>query len=270
MQLGLMQTVRSILQTEGVAGFWRGTGPSVVRSATLTASQCATYDEAKHFIISQTGWDDALAAQFLASMLTGLVTTTATNPVDVVKTQMYLPARKNSARGCVLVRGTVTGDGRVTSSLGVLSRRRFPFLYARAPVDHRGPAQLRARVCWEGCFASLACLRSADKRFGGAQTNVVSQLCRGPFACAADIFAKEGVAGFYRGWSANYLRLGPQTCITFVVVGAQETPTHPRFADGSQASSFDPALRSARRLTHGCAVPFLAERLRMMAGLGHV
>jgi solute carrier family 25 uncoupling protein 8/9 len=37
-----------------------------------------------------------------------------------------------------------------------------------------------------------------------------------PLACAADIFAREGARGFFKGWTANYARLGPQTTLMFV------------------------------------------------------
>ncbi len=37
-----------------------------------------------------------------------------------------------------------------------------------------------------------------------------------PVACAADIFRREGARGFFKGWTANYARLGPQTTLMFV------------------------------------------------------
>ena len=65
---------------------------SMTRSAVLTASQCATYDEVKRLVRRWTGLSDGVGTHFLASMLAGLVTTTATNPVDMIKTQLYMDA----------------------------------------------------------------------------------------------------------------------------------------------------------------------------------
>ena len=31
------------------------------------------------------------------------------------------------------------------------------------------------------------------------------------------IITQEGVKGFFKGWTASYLRIGPQTCITFLI-----------------------------------------------------
>ena len=41
----------------------------------------------------------------------------------------------------------------------------------------------------------------------------------GPMAAAADILKTDGLMGFFKGWVANFARLGPQTIITFIVNG---------------------------------------------------
>jgi len=82
--------LRAVVAADGVQGLWRGAIPGMARAATLTASQCATYDEAKRAIVAYTGLGDrSLLAQLASSMLTGLVTTTVANPMDVVKTIMF-------------------------------------------------------------------------------------------------------------------------------------------------------------------------------------
>ena len=60
------------------------------RAAVLTASQCATYDEIKQAIMKVTGTGDHFGTHLASSMVTGLVTTTATAPVDVIKTHMFV------------------------------------------------------------------------------------------------------------------------------------------------------------------------------------
>lgn len=64
--------------------------PHQVRAAVLTASQCATYDEVKGRVMAATGWRDTASTHLATAMITGLVSTTATNPVDVVKTFMFV------------------------------------------------------------------------------------------------------------------------------------------------------------------------------------
>ena len=40
----------------------------------------------------------------------------------------------------------------------------------------------------------------------------------GPLQCAKDIVTREGPRGLLRGWTAQYVRLGPQTTVIFVVM----------------------------------------------------
>lgn len=35
-----------------------------------------------------------------------------------------------------------------------------------------------------------------------------------PVECVRQLFRTEGIGGFFRGWAANYARLGPHTLIT--------------------------------------------------------
>ena len=40
----------------------------------------------------------------------------------------------------------------------------------------------------------------------------------GPLHCAKEIIKTEGMRGLFKGWTANYARLGPQTTVIFVVM----------------------------------------------------
>lgn len=82
--------IRGVVEKQGVAGLWNGAMPGLVRAAVLTAAQCATYDEVKTTVKSVTGWTDHAGTHLLSSMIAGLVTTTATNPLDVIKTHMFM------------------------------------------------------------------------------------------------------------------------------------------------------------------------------------
>jgi solute carrier family 25 uncoupling protein 8/9 len=110
----------------GWPSFPRGSpGRLQARAALLTAAQCATYDELKLFFVRSLGWEDNLQTHFTGgqapaqhmrrkplldwgwlpcrgrshrsnaacaavSGLAGLVTTTVTAPVDMIKTNMFV------------------------------------------------------------------------------------------------------------------------------------------------------------------------------------
>ena len=131
-----------VYRSGGVAAFWRGSVPSALRSAILTACQCTAYDETKNLVQRVTGWRREQFGNHLASALVaGVITTTATTPVDVVRTNVF--------------------------------------------ASHRDGAMHPSRS-------------------------------HAPWAIARAIYAREGVRGFFKGWVAGYVRIGPQTAITFV------------------------------------------------------
>jgi len=85
-----MGVIRAVVQADGVVGLWKGAMPGLVRSAILTAAQCATYDEVKRAVVATTGMHEGTQLHLTSSMIAGLVTTTITNPLDVVKTRMFV------------------------------------------------------------------------------------------------------------------------------------------------------------------------------------
>lgn len=131
---GIFNTLVRVVQEEGATALWRGCIPGVTRASILTSSQLVTYSEAKKGVMKATNMGECFATHLCTSMVTGLVATTATNPVDVIKTRMY-----------------ASPDG----------------------------------------------------------TSIMKHL--------VNILTREGAAGLFKGWSASYTRIGPQTAITFLV-----------------------------------------------------
>ena len=84
------ETLFAAARTDGVLSLWRGCGLAMTRSAALTASQCATYGEVKKRWLALGITGDGLPAHLASSMISGVATTFATNPVDMIKTQMYV------------------------------------------------------------------------------------------------------------------------------------------------------------------------------------
>jgi solute carrier family 25 oxoglutarate transporter 11 len=74
---------------EGVRSLWRGSALTVNRAMIVTASQLATYDQAKEAILARRGQAaDGLGTHVAASFAAGIVAAAASNPVDVVKTRV--------------------------------------------------------------------------------------------------------------------------------------------------------------------------------------
>ncbi|KAG9319701.1 hypothetical protein KVV02_007001 [Mortierella alpina] len=82
---------RSIFVEEGIQGLWRGVGPTAARAMVVTASQLASYDTTKHWLLKlkdsdhQARFKEGYLVHFCASTVAGLVCSIATSPIDTVK-----------------------------------------------------------------------------------------------------------------------------------------------------------------------------------------
>ncbi len=74
----------------------QGSGPTIARAMVVNAAQLATYSQAKQTILATGYVQDGILCHFYASMISGLVTTAASMPVDIVKTKWVspLPSRR--------------------------------------------------------------------------------------------------------------------------------------------------------------------------------
>ncbi|XP_065842563.1 mitochondrial 2-oxoglutarate/malate carrier protein-like [Oscarella lobularis] len=78
-----------ITKEEGLVTLWRGCGPTVFRAMVVNAAQLASYSQAKQFLLSfEERFRDNIFCHFCASMISGLVTTIVSMPVDIAKTRI--------------------------------------------------------------------------------------------------------------------------------------------------------------------------------------
>lgn len=138
------------------------------------------------------------------SLATGLVTTTAANPMDVVKTRMYTSTKKGPQAAQAPPQGAPVSVAAAAAG-GVAT--------PSAAVGAAGQAGSSAGSSAGGSGWSGG--SGGGSGGGGAAASVAPRT--GPIAVAGDLIRREGLRGMLRGWSANYARLGPQTLITFIV-----------------------------------------------------
>jgi len=111
-------------------------GPHVARGAVNNAAQLGSYDYIKHNLRDRFGFQEGIALQFACSLIAGLISTTATSPFDVIKTQIMISSGSNLS---------------------------------------------------------------------------IPQALLG-------LYQRDGISGFFRGWTPNYARIGPQTVITLLIL----------------------------------------------------
>ncbi|NXB58448.1 M2OM protein, partial [Struthidea cinerea] len=68
--------------------FSQGCIPTMARAVVVNAAQLASYSQSKQFLLDSGHFRDDILCHFCASMISGLVTTAASMPVDIVKTRI--------------------------------------------------------------------------------------------------------------------------------------------------------------------------------------
>ncbi|XP_012282868.1 mitochondrial 2-oxoglutarate/malate carrier protein [Orussus abietinus] len=77
-----------ITREEGVFTLWRGAIPTMGRAMVVNAAQLASYSQAKQALLDTGYFEENITLHFSSSMISGLVTTAASMPVDIAKTRI--------------------------------------------------------------------------------------------------------------------------------------------------------------------------------------
>uniref|UniRef100_A0A1B6FLT0 Mitochondrial 2-oxoglutarate/malate carrier protein n=1 Tax=Cuerna arida TaxID=1464854 RepID=A0A1B6FLT0_9HEMI len=77
-----------IMQEEGLLVLWRGAIPTMGRAMVVNAAQLASYSQAKQLLMSTGYFKENIFLHFCSSMISGLITTAASMPVDIAKTRI--------------------------------------------------------------------------------------------------------------------------------------------------------------------------------------
>ncbi|XP_072766657.1 mitochondrial 2-oxoglutarate/malate carrier protein [Anoplolepis gracilipes] len=77
-----------IWKTEGFIALWRGAVPTMSRAAIVNGAQLGTYTKAK-MMLQDTGYiENGITLQFVAALMSSIITCFASVPVDLVKTRI--------------------------------------------------------------------------------------------------------------------------------------------------------------------------------------
>merc|ERR1712123_163581 len=151
--------VRSIVAEKGITGVWTGLGAGLLRQCSYTTVRLGVYRKLEErftpksfgeklglgatagFIgplfgnpaeVCLIGMEEGIKLHFVAAMISGLVTTIASMPVDIVKTRLQ---NQEYTNGVPEYKGVVDVFGRVVKNEGVLGLWKgfFPYYFRLGP-----------------------------------------------------------------------------------------------------------------------------------------
>ena len=120
----IVHAITTIKTTEGgFQALYRGWMVTSFRSAVLTSAQLGSYDSIKNNILRKNfHLDDGILLHSSSAMLSGIITTTLANPVDVIKSRYLSDGMNNSVNS----EGTTTTSSRGPASSSGMKKYKSP------------------------------------------------------------------------------------------------------------------------------------------------
>ena len=85
---GTIDCYRKTYAAGGIAGFWTGIIPNILRNSVINAAEIASYDQYKQMILQYTGMKDSMPLHIICATMAGFTACIFGSPFDVTKTRM--------------------------------------------------------------------------------------------------------------------------------------------------------------------------------------
>ncbi|XP_050305377.1 mitochondrial 2-oxoglutarate/malate carrier protein [Anthonomus grandis grandis] len=121
-----------IYREEGLLTLWRGAVPTMGRAMVVNGAQLASYSQAKQSLVNTGYFQEGILLHFMASMISGLVTTAASMPVDIAKTRIQ---NMKNIDGKPEFKGPLDVLGKIVKNEGVFALWKgfFPYYFRLGP-----------------------------------------------------------------------------------------------------------------------------------------
>lgn len=225
---GLQELLRqAIKKEEGILSFWKGNGVNVIRVAPYAAAQLTSNDFYKSKLQDENG-KLGVKERLLAGAMAGMTGTALTHPLDTIRLRLALP--NHPYKGMVNAFSVVYR----TEGVRALYKGLIPTLAGIAPYAACNFASYDvAKKMYYGDGANIKQDPMANLVIGGASGTFSATVCypldtirrrmqmkgktyNGMADAMTTIMRDEGARGFFRGWTANTMKVVPQNSIRFV------------------------------------------------------
>jgi hypothetical protein len=235
---GLIAMFFKLAREEGVTSLWKGITPSLLRECTYSSFRLGAYEPIRNLIVSedeQLSGSSPIWKKFAAGATTGAIGSALANPIDLVKVRQQADIANALPNTFVMLRTIWHTEGMKGLLRGVVpTMQRGALLTATqlGTYDQVKHYILDTGVLAEGsllhfcsgCIAGLA-VAVVTSPVDTIRTRLMSQpvgpdgvgmLYSGSIDCAIKTCQVEGPLAVYKGFTAQWLRVGPHTTISLV------------------------------------------------------
>ena len=238
---GVGQAFAKIYREEGILSFWKGNGVNVIRVAPYAAAQLTSNDFYKSKLQDADG-KLGVKERLLAGAMAGMTGTAITHPLDTIRLRLALP--NHPYKGMMNAFSVVYR----TEGVRALYKGLIPTLAGIAPYAACNFASYDvAKKMYYGDGSNIKQDPMANLVIGGAsgtfsatvgypldtirrRMQMKGKTYNGMADAMLTIMREEGMRGFFRGWTANTMKVVPQNSIRFVsyellksLLGCQQT-----------------------------------------------
>ncbi|KAG0209303.1 Mitochondrial dicarboxylate transporter [Mortierella sp. GBA30] len=243
---GMVGTMINVARHEGFFALYTGLSASLLRQGTYSTVRFGTYDLLKEKLGPKDGSKVPVSTMLLCAVLAGCIGGGFGNPADVVNIRMVNDGKlpkdqqrhyKHAFDGLFriikeegpsqLMRGLGPNMNRaiLMTSSQLVSYDGFKRQLLATPWFHDNLATHFASSLLAGLVATSVCapvdvLKTRIMNSSGSNTSSTKMLFH--------IVKTEGPAALFKGWLPAFLRLGPHTIVTFVVLEQLKVIVHNR------------------------------------------
>ncbi|KAH0566218.1 mitochondrial thiamine pyrophosphate transporter [Trichoglossum hirsutum] len=233
---GTFRTLKAILKEEGITGLWKGNIPAELLYVAFGAIEFATYRETTILLKKLNPRLPDAAESFIAGSFAGGVATSATYPLDLLRTRFAAQGRERVYSSIFAsireisrtegLRGFYQGLGagliQIVPSMGVFfcayESLRGPLAVLNLPFGSSDAATgVLASAIAKTCAFPLDLIRKRLQVQGPTRGRYVHRnipVYRGVFKTLKSILQAEGVRGLYKGLTVSLMKAAPASAIT--------------------------------------------------------
>ena len=232
---GMLNTMKTIAGEEGAASLWSGLSPGLQRQFVFAGLRIGLYVPIRNLICGpmKPGENPTLLQKILAGLATGAIGISIANPTDLVKVRMQgqgqlPPAERPYTSSMDCYKKTVQKDGvkglwvgwgpnvmrnSVINAAELASYDQFKQMCLGIGMKDGLPMHITCAfgaggvALLVGSPVDVLKTRIMNRKPGSGQS---------VFGLVGSMIAKEGPLAFYKGFTANFMRLGSWNVVMFV------------------------------------------------------
>ncbi|KAI8897358.1 mitochondrial carrier domain-containing protein [Globomyces pollinis-pini] len=233
---GNSNVISNMIRSEGIVSLWRGLSASVLREASYSTIRMGLYQPFKT-ILSDNEKVEPLWKKIAAGGLSGMIGAAIANPTDLIKVRFQASAAAGHVTIWSTVRDIVSKEGipGLYRGVGPTTQRAIIVTAAQlSSYDHSKRLLIDAGHFHEGIMVHFASsmiagfvCATASSPVDVVKSRYMNQkftpegkglLYSSSYDCMIKTVKAEGPIGLFKGWLPSWLRLGPHTIITFIVL----------------------------------------------------